>query len=107
MIHDNSRRNKKPHHLYEIWDDVDKETFKYGISAKPIGPDGQSSRMRAQVNFLNSAVNLLRFIARILLFNIPGRSEAERMEDEYIDTFEKEYGRRPRGNRKKNTKRSI
>lgn len=106
MPHDNSHDNDKPHHLYEIWDETEAETFKYGVSAKPIGEDGLSSRMREQLTLLNLATNILRYIGRILHFNIPGREEAERMEDEYIDAFEEKYGRKPRGNRKRNRKKN-
>ncbi len=45
------------------------------------------------------------YIGRILLLNIPGREEAERIEDAYIDAFEEKYGRKPRGNRKRNRKK--
>lgn len=96
--HGNSNRNKKPHHLYEIRDSVDDDVFKYGVSHDPIGEDGYSNRMRTQVNFLNLGVNWLRFFARILIFDIPGRKEAKRLEREHIRAYKKQHGRRPRGN---------
>ncbi len=43
-FHGNSKRNNKPHHLYEIVDDEQKDTFKYGISCDPIEEDGLSER---------------------------------------------------------------
>ncbi len=82
MPHDNSHENDQPHHLYEIWDEAETETFKYGISAKPIGEDGLSERVREQVSVFNLAASFLRYVGRILLRNIPGRAEAERIEDE-------------------------
>ncbi len=53
MAHKNSNQNQDPHHLYEIVDKLNDDTFKYGISCEPIGEDGMSDRMRKQVNFLN------------------------------------------------------
>ena len=51
--HGNSNDNNKPHHLYEIRDSVDDDVFKFGISHDPIDEEGQSNRMKIQVNFLN------------------------------------------------------
>ena len=48
--HGNEKRNPKPHHLYEIVDKVDDDTYKYGMSAELIGKDGYSYLMRRQVN---------------------------------------------------------
>jgi hypothetical protein len=96
--HGNSNDNTNPHHLYEIRDSVDDDVFKYGISDEPIDEDGQSSRMKSQVNFLNLGVNWLRFFARILLFDIEGRRKAKRIEKEHIKNYKDLNGRRPRGN---------
>ncbi len=93
--HGNEKRNPKPHHLYEIRDKVDNDVFKYGISADPIEEDGYSNRMRKQVNLGNLFVGWLRFFARILRRNIPGREKAEDIEQDYIDEYEKKYGRKP------------
>ena len=98
MAHKNSYQNEDPHHLYEIIDRVDDDVFKYGISCKPISKDGTSSRMRAQVNHLNRIDKWLRFFARILLRNIPGKKEARRIETEYIREYQSKNGERPRGN---------
>ena len=101
MPHGNSHQNKQPHHLYEIWDVQEEEVFKYGISDDPIDADGMSDRLRDQVNLFNLVANFIRFIGKILLYNIQGRAEAERIENEYIERHKREFGRRPRGNRKK------
>lgn len=98
--HGNRLDNPKPHHLYEIVDSLEDDVFKYGISAKPIGKDGYSSRMREQVTLGNLFVGWARFFARILLRNIPGRERAEEIETEHIDAYEAKHGRKPRGNRK-------
>lgn len=103
-MHRNSHENKDPHHLYEIYDKEEQEVFKYGISGDPIGEDGLSRRIRRQLNLLNLAAGWLRYFARILLKCISGRFRAEEIEDEYIDKFEKEHQRMPRGNRRKNRK---
>ncbi|MCF8245662.1 MAG: hypothetical protein K9J37_13765 [Saprospiraceae bacterium] len=98
MAHKNSYQNEEPHHLYEIIDRVDDDVFKYGISCKPIDKNGTSSRMREQVNHLNRVDKWLRFFARILLRNIPGKKEARRIEKEHIREYEQKHGVRPRGN---------
>lgn len=98
MAHRNSYENEEPHHLYEIIDRVDDDVFKYGISCKPIGKDGTSSRMREQVNSLNRIDRWLRFFARILMRDIPGKKEAKRIETEHIQEYQKQHGERPRGN---------
>lgn len=97
--HGNSNKNNKPHHLYEIRDSVDDDVFKYGISHDPIDEDGYSKRMRTQVDFLNLGVKWLRFFARILLFDIPGKKEAKRIERQHIRKYKEEHGQRPRGNK--------
>lgn len=104
-MHRNSHQNKRPHHLYEVYDEQEEEVFKYGISSDPIDEDGQSARMKRQVDLLNLAVGWVRYIARILLRGIPGRKAAELIEDEFINTFEEKHGRLPRGNLRKNRKR--
>jgi hypothetical protein len=98
MPHDNSHLNNKPHRLYEIWDNEEVEVFKYGVSANLIGADGFSKRRRVQLETLNLATNYIRYTARILLTDIAGKVEAERIEQEYISAFREKHGRRPRGN---------
>ena len=97
-MHGNRNDNDNPHHLYEIRDSIDDDVFKYGISHDPIDEEGQLNRMKKQVSFLNLGVNWLRFFAQILLLNIPNKKEAKTIEDEYIDNYEKQNGRKPRGN---------
>lgn len=103
-MHRNSHQNKTPHHLYEIYDKQEEETFKYGISSDSIDEegDGLSNRIRRQLNIFNLAAGWLRYFARILVKNIPGRKMAEKIEDEFIDNFEEKAGHMPRGNLRKN-----
>ena len=98
--HGNSLNNNKEHHLYAIHDRKEKDIFKYGISDKPIGNDGYSSRMREQINFLNAAVGFIRYVGEILINGIIGRKKALQLEDEHIKTYERKKGRKPRGNRR-------
>lgn len=98
MPHNNSNESMKPNHLYEIVDKVDEYTFKYGISDGPIEADGMSGRMREQINFLNLLYEWKRFFGRILLFNIPGKREARRIEKDYIKRYEELHGHKPKGN---------
>jgi len=96
--HGNSLENENPHHLYEIRDLVENDVLKYGISDDPIERDGLSKRVRSQLDFLNQAIGFLRFVGHILLHHIPGRARAKEIEDEYIDRYFDEHGRKPRGN---------
>jgi hypothetical protein len=99
MAHKSSYENEDPHHLYQIIDrGKDDDVFKYGICCKPIDENGTSSRMREQVNTLNRIDKWLRFFARILIRDIPGRREARRMEKHYIQQYKEKNGERPRGN---------
>lgn len=98
--HGNSLKNNAPHHLYEIIDIQENDTFKYGISDDPIGEDGLSKRLRDQITLYNVVAGFIRFFARILIKNIPGRKEALKIEKEHIKTYKDENGRKPRGNRK-------
>ncbi len=103
--HGNSFKNNELNHLYEIWDGQEEEVFKYGISDEPIGADGLSERIRRQVKWLNIVADRLRYIGRILIFGIVGKEKAERIEDEYMDAFEAEHGRLPKGNLRRNRKK--
>lgn len=105
--HGNSNQNRARHHLYEIWDKQDEETFKYGISDDPIEEDGLSERVRQQVAWFNVVAGWFRFIGRILVFDIEDRIKAKQIEDEYMDAFEAVHDRRPRGNRKRNSKKKV
>lgn len=102
--HNNALDNDADHHLYEFFDKQENETFKYGISSDPIGPDGLSRRIRRQLDIFNLAAGWLRYLARILVTGIPGRKAAEELEDQYLDEFEKKHGKLPRGNKEKNRK---
>lgn len=103
--HGNSNDNDALHHLYEIWDDQDVETFKYGVSHDLIEDDNLSKRLRKQLVILNLAAGFVRYIGRILVRGIRGKKEAKRLEDQYTDAFEAKHGRMPRGNLKRNTKK--
>ena len=97
-FHKNSYKNEEPHHLYEIIDRLEENVFKYGISCKPFGNDGFSQRIREQVNYLNRIDKWPRYYARILMYNIPGKREARRIEKEHIQDYAKKHGEKPRGN---------
>ncbi len=100
-VHKNSHQNQDPHHLYEILDSWENDdVFKYGVSSDPIEEDGYSQRMRRQVNALNLIDRVARFFARIILLNIPGKKQAEKIEDDYISPYKKIHGHVPRGNPK-------
>lgn len=101
MAHKNSDDSEELHHLYEIVDKVDNDTFKYGISSGPISKkDGMSKRMRVQLRLVNLIDNWARFFIRILIHDIPGRRDAKRIESEHIKEYKDKNGRRPRGNLK-------
>lgn len=104
MPHGNSHKNDNPHHLYEIADTLENEVYKYGISDDPVDADGLSARLRDQLSLFNLVANFFRFVGCILIRDIPGRKEAERIEEEYINRHVKEHGKKPRGNREKGRK---
>jgi URI fold toxin 2 len=96
--HGNSLDNNNPHHLYQIWDEEEKDVFKYGISDDPIEKDGLSKRIRIQTDLLNRAVGWIRFVGSVLIKGISGRILAKKLEDEHIDAYFDQNGRKPRGN---------
>jgi hypothetical protein len=99
MAHKNSYENEELHHLYEILDrDRNDDVFKYGICCKPIDENGTSSRMREQVNALNRIDKWVRFFARIIIRDIPGKRAARELEKQYIRDYTDRNGERPRGN---------
>ncbi|MEM8526309.1 MAG: hypothetical protein AAGG68_16830 [Bacteroidota bacterium] len=83
--HGNSLDNDKPHHSYEITDTQENDVFKYVISDDPVEEDGLSARLRRQINFMNLIVGWIRFVDKVLVFNINGRKEARDLEDDYIE----------------------
>ena len=99
-MHSNSKKNPKPHHLYGIYEKETEDVLKYGISCEKIGADGLSKRPRRQTNLFNIAAGFLKFFAKILLYNIPGRAEAERIEREHIEAYRQKLGHKPPGNLK-------
>lgn len=105
MPHGNSHKNENLHHLYEIWDTQEEEVYKYGISDDPIEDDGLSARLCYYFSLFNLVANFFRFIGKIILTNIDGRKNAERIENEYINDHQVTYGHRPRGNPKKQRRR--
>ena len=96
--HKNSHLNDEDHHLYEIQDRERKGLFKYGISGKPLLPDGTSPRANEQLRLFNRLVGWSRFFANIILTGIPGRKRAEELEDQYISEYNKKHGKNPPGN---------
>jgi URI fold toxin 2 len=98
MEHGNSKKNEKEHHLYEIIDKYESDTFKFGISDKPIEEDGLSNRVREQVHFLNLAVGWIRYVGKIIIFGIKNRLLAKELENKYIDDYNDLNGKLPRGN---------
>ena len=97
-IHGNSHKNEKPHHLYKIGDRQEDDILKYGISDKPIGEDGLSLRIRVQLKQLNLGAGWLRYFGEVLIRGIQGRIKAKQIEQEFIDTYARKHGRKPRGN---------
>jgi URI fold toxin 2 len=96
--HGNSLTNENLHHLYQIFKKEDGDTYKYGISDDPIEADGLSERARKQVLEMNRAAEYDKYTALILLTEIQGRVEANRIEITYIDAYYLKNGRNPIGN---------
>lgn len=102
--HGNSKKNKRPHHLYEIGDKELNDTFKYGISCEPIGKDGISERARIQLDLMNLIAGWARYFVRILIRNIPDNAKARIIEKEFIATYKRKHGRNPIGNKERKKK---
>jgi URI fold toxin 2 len=98
MSHRNSNENMDLHHLYEIVDTVEEDTFKYGVTWEPIDNDGLSNRTRSQVAYLNRIYEWVRFFGRILIKDIPGKKAAREIETKHIKDYELKHGRKPKGN---------
>jgi URI fold toxin 2 len=96
--HGNSLSNENLHHLYEIFKKEDGNTYKFGISDDPIEADGLSERVRKQVLEMNRAAEYDKYAAQIVLLDIQGRIEANRIEISYIDTYYLKNRRNPIGN---------
>lgn len=103
-MHGNDKRNANPHHLYDIYRNSNRDTFKYGISDDPIDSDGLSARVRDQLESLNLAAEFQKFDAEILITDIPGRIKALEIERSYIDAYFEEHGHNPVGNKYPNRK---
>ena len=97
-LHGNSSENPNLHHLYDIFKIANGDSFKYGISDDPIEEDGLSERVRKQVIEMNRAAEFDKYAGQILIMNIEGRSEAARIEREYIDAYFYKNGHNPVGN---------
>ena len=98
-MHGNDKRNTNLHHLYDIFRNNNRDTFKYGISDDPIDADGLSARARDQLEELNLAAEFHKFDAEILVTSIPGRAEALHVERQYIDAYFDQHGHNPIGNK--------
>lgn len=96
--HGNSHQNQNPYHLYGIFERETTDVLKYGITDDPIEEDGLPRRARTQLRWANLAAGFIKFFVRILLSNIPGRKEAERIEREFIEEHKQQNGHRPPGN---------
>ena len=62
--HANSHQNLEKHHLYEIYDTLEEEVYKYGICGEPLYADGSSPRANRQVREFNRLVGFLRFFGK-------------------------------------------
>jgi RHS repeat-associated protein len=121
--HGNNASSTNPQHVYEIKDNQTGETYKYGISGRPLNQDGSSPRANTQVNALNNNPSLAaqktgeatdtsrfgpgkedRFTATLVKKDIQGdskgtaREKALALEQKKVDKFYDKNGRRPNGN---------
>ncbi|MFK8161516.1 MAG: hypothetical protein AB8H12_03550 [Lewinella sp.] len=104
-FHGNQKTNRRPHHLYLIYDYRRRQIYKFGISHDPVEQDGLSKRLRSQLKLHNSTEDVLRYRGRVLIIDIEGREKAYWLEDESIDTFRlKHHGTFPNGNTDHNYK---
>ncbi|MGH1337449.1 MAG: RHS repeat domain-containing protein [Aureispira sp.] len=107
--HGNRRDNRNPHIVYEIFvidDDGNKETLKYGIGDQTSygSIDGRPKLQVAQFGdlwsrYIGSDQNLTgkkhTILDYIILYNTRDRQEALNKEQELVDEFFEDYGRKP------------
>ena len=81
-VHGNSKSSMRPQHGYEIYDKKEGGVVKTGISGSVLNQDGSSKRANSQVNKWNAEVGEDRYVANVVINNIPGREAALRWEYE-------------------------
>jgi len=97
--HGNSLNNTKPHHVYEIIDNVTGRRVKTGVSGQPLNQDGSSPRANRQVNALNKKYSApKRFSATVIAKELPNRRAALATEQHEVNTHTNEVGKAPPGN---------
>lgn len=74
--HGNSKESKKTQHGYEIYDSVNNEPVKTGISGSALNKNGTSKRANQQVNKLNKAEGYDRYYAVVKESNMFDRKTA-------------------------------
>gem|GEM_PF-2939124 len=89
--HPNAKNSPAPNHVYEIQmtDNTTGVTsvYKYGISAKPLNPDGSSPRANDQLQVLNGLNNGKSYTGRVLGYNVPGRTLALKIEQALVNMY--------------------
>ncbi|RFU62578.1 hypothetical protein [Bacillus sp. V59.32b] len=77
-MHGNSKKSKKIHHGYEIYENGrgKKRIVKVGISGGKLNKNGSSPRANGQVNKWNKQAGYKKYSARVVKRNIRGRERA-------------------------------
>lgn len=96
--HGNSHTNTNAHHLYCIYENDTGAILKFGITDDPLDEKGLPYRVKVQLRWANIAAGYMKFSAKILITEIPGRIEAERIEREHLEIYKQENGSLPPGN---------
>jgi len=96
--HGNSKKSKKKHHIYRIYDTFEHDVYKYGISGVRLRRNGKSGRLEGQLRKLNRPISD-RYNGIILYRNVPGRMAALAIELRLVNDYARENnGSGPRGN---------
>lgn len=98
--HGNDLDNPNDHVLYGVYDHEDRVLIKFGISEqKDVNNSKLPSRLLSQLITWNRVVGFIRFTGRVLIWMIPGRLKARRLEDDLVDKYTEKHGGQPRGNK--------
>ena len=99
IVHGNDDRNNRLHIVYEIYGITrsgDYSTIKYGITCQKCFVSRLGNpRPEYQIPFLKGIFPHLNISYKILHENIPSRSEAKRIEKEYVKKYFNKHKRMP------------
>jgi len=99
-INGNSKKSRKPQHVYKIDDKLEFDIYKFGISGGALNKNGSSRRANTQANKLNRPFTFKRYVPKVIYKKVPGRIAALAIEKSLVCAYNKSKGRNPVGNKR-------